>query len=382
MRGASALVLVLAVVTVIGCQTAAPATIQPAATVVPDSTAQAVASQRPVASDAPGATPAQLTSLEPGPTAEPGEVIADIDFDYGAGTYDFPGAATALTNLGGYDASLVVSFNGTEAGQPQQWTRTYAMAVAAGGAQRELTVTATGADADADAMHRLEMDGVAYELAADGTCVSSAVYAPDSLGQRWEPAGFLFGVRAATEAGTDTVNNIDVLHYTFDERAFGPLPPADSTGEMWVASDGGYLVRYLVSTVGNADYFGEGVEGTVTWDYELTDVNAPAAILLPDACAGASLEMPTPPDATEVVRTATTLSFTTASSVDDVSAFYEPELAALGWQPVSDAVVFEGGTSQDFTRDDDRLSLLVTKGDSGTTVRFAIAAADPATPAP
>jgi hypothetical protein len=382
MRTVAILVLVLAVAIVIGCQAAAPATIQPAATDVPDSSAPAVASQRPVASDAPGATPAPLTSLQPGPTAEPGEVIADIDFDYGAGTYDFPGPATALANLGGYDASLVVSFNGTEAGQPQQWTRTYSMAVAQAGAQRELAVTATGADADADGMHRLEMDGVAYELSTDGTCVASAVYAPDSLGQRWEPAGFLFGVRAAAEAGSDTVNGLAVLHYTFDERAFGPLPPADSTGEMWIASDGGYLVRYLVSTVGTAGYFGEGTEGTVTWDYELTDVNAPAAILLPDACAGATLDLPTPADATDVVRTASTLTFTTASSVDDATAFYEPELAALGWQPVSDPTVFDGGTSQDFTRDDDRLSLLVTEGDSGTTVRFAIAAADPATPAP
>jgi hypothetical protein len=382
MRGASAFVLVLAVVTVMGCQTAAPPTIQPTATDVPDWSAPAVASQRPVASEAPGATPAPLTSLQLGPTAEPGEVIADIDFDFGAGTYDFPGPATALANLGGYDASLVVSFSGTEAGQPQQWTRTYAMAVAAGGAQRELTVTATGADADADAMHRFEMDGVAYELSPDGTCVASAVYAPDSLGQRWEPAGFLFGVRAATEAGTDTANGIDVSHYTFDERAFGPLPAADSTGEMWVASDGGYLVRYLTSTVGNADYFGEGIEGTVTLDYELTDVNAPAAILLPDACAGASLEVPTPPDATDVVRTASTLTFTTASSTDDVTAFYESELAALGWEPVSEAVVFEGGTSQDFTRDEKRLSLLITAGESATSVRFVIAAADPATPTP
>jgi hypothetical protein len=387
MRSAYVLVAVLCLTAVAACQTAAPATSGPSTPATPAANASSGASQGPGETSAPStdgsgpdSTPDPGTSTPgSGGSPAPGELVADIAFDYGPGTFDFPGPATGLADLGGYHSSLTISFVGTDAGQPQDWTRTYSMVVAAAGAQRELKVAATGVDAEADALHRLEIDGVAYEVAADGTCVAGAVYKPDSLGQRWEPAGFLSGVRAATEAGSETVNNIDAGHYTFDERAFGPLPPSDSTGEMWVAADGGYLVRYLVSTVGDAGYFGEGTDGTVTWDYELTDVNSPAAILLPAACTAGSLDAPTPPDATDVVRNASSLSFSTASSLADVTTYYEAELSALGWQPISDPAVFDGGTSQDFTRDDSRLSLVITETDSGTTVRFAVAAADPPT---
>ncbi len=45
--------------------------------------------------------------------------------------------------------------------------------------------------------------------------------------------------------------------------AFGQFCLAQSTGEMWVASDGGYIVKYLVTTKGDANYFGEGIDGTL-----------------------------------------------------------------------------------------------------------------------
>jgi len=49
------------------------------------------------------------------------------------------------------------------------------------------------------------------------------------------------------------------------------------------SSNGGYVVKYLLTTKGNEDYFGDGNEGTLTWDYELTNVGKSLQIQLPDA---------------------------------------------------------------------------------------------------
>ena len=112
-------------------------------------------------------------------------------------------------------------------------------------AARQLTLSTTSDGAQPDQVYRAEAGGVAYERRGEDACTAAAVYEPDSLAVRWEPASFLAGVRAAEEAGAETVNDVAAVHYTFDERAFGSLPPADSTGEMWVAADGAYVVRYL-----------------------------------------------------------------------------------------------------------------------------------------
>ena len=45
-----------------------------------------------------------------------------------------------------------------------------------------------------------------------------------------------------------------------------------SSGGLWMATDGNYLVQLKLVTTGGADYFGEGVEGTLTWDLETVPV--------------------------------------------------------------------------------------------------------------
>ena len=70
-------------------------------------------------------------------------------------------------------------------------------------------------------------------------CTASVIEQGASLSEIWEPAGFLTGVIGADEAGSETVNGAAAQHYTFDERVLGQSGVAKSTGEMWVASDGG-----------------------------------------------------------------------------------------------------------------------------------------------
>ena len=41
------------------------------------------------------------------------------------------------------------------------------------------------------------------------------------------------------------------------------------------------MVKYVRSTTGDASYFGGGLAGEMTWDYELTDINTLIDITLP-----------------------------------------------------------------------------------------------------
>jgi hypothetical protein len=58
--------------------------------------------------------------------------------------------------------------------------------------------------------------------------------------------------------------------------------------DVWVAQDGGYLVRMNIDATGTDT---QGTEGSFMMQYELQDVNNVDEITLPEACANAT-EMP------------------------------------------------------------------------------------------
>jgi hypothetical protein len=92
----------------------------------------------------------------------------------------------------------------------------------------------------------------------------------------------------------------------------GQLGLAKSSGELWVAVAGGYVLRYVVSTTGDADTFGAGVAGTLQMVYELAV--APQALALPADCPAGLVDVPQLPDATNVESTPGVLAYTTGAS--------------------------------------------------------------------
>jgi len=55
------------------------------------------------------------------------------------------------------------------------------------------------------------------------------------------------------------VNGVASTHYAFDQRALGEDQRTQANGELWVASQGGYLVKLLVKRQAKAEYFGRGI---------------------------------------------------------------------------------------------------------------------------
>lgn len=303
-------------------------------------------------------------------TSEPFEAV------FGSGPFNLLSTTKGLSDLSSYRATLTVSFDGVSAGQEAQWSRIYTMLVTQTPPARQLTIEYSE-DSSAPT-YIAEINNTVYERRDGSACAAKAVEADGAWAESWEPAGFLDSVIGADEAGSEIVNDVASDHYTFDESAQG-MSGIESIGELWVAPDGGYLVRYMLTTTAGADYFGESIEGVLSWDYQLSDVNQAFVIEIPDDCPPPLLDVPVMLDAADIFQMPGSTSFTTPSTVRDVAAFYAEQVAALGGQPANPPLITESstpfiGTSATalfgFTLSDQSIMLIASGDGSETNVQI------------
>jgi hypothetical protein len=306
----------------------------------------------------------------PGSTPIPQDIIVQEDIEYGQGPFALADARTGLADLGSYKATLVISFDGTRDGKTEKWSKTFVMLASKEPAARQLTIETVGDPNATASQWMLELEGTSYEKAGEAECLSELIQQGRSLGDRLEPAGLLNFVVGADSAGSDTVNGIDSDHYEFDQRALGQEGFTESTGELWVATDGGYVVKYLSTSKGGEDFFGDGLEGTINYDYELTDVNEPVEIILPDDCPLGLVDAPLLPDATNVHNSGGLLAFDTASSIAEVAAFYEGQIPALGWEVQDEPSVTENTGLLTYSMGDRNLLIIIIAAEEGRQVRI------------
>lgn len=290
--------------------------------------------------------------------------------ELGTGTLIFPETNAGLADLSSYRAALTISFDGSEAGQAKQWSRTYVMLFTKEPAARQLTIEKTGAVSDPDPVFLAEIDGAAYERRGENGCTATVIDDGNSLTDDFEPAGFVIPIIGADEAGSETVNDIAAGHYTFDERAIAESGVTESTGELWIASEGGFIVKYILSTTADEEYFGEGIEGTLTRDYELTEVNAPVTFSLPADCPAGLVDAPLLPDATNIHNVPGVLSYETPTGLDAAAAFYQEQIPELGWT-LSDEPGIAGSTAiLDYSLEDQHMTIIITTEEGLTTVNI------------
>lgn len=298
------------------------------------------------------------------------ELIVEGDMVYGPGDFIFPDTRAGLSDLASYKATLNVSFDGTRAGSAEQWSRIYTMLTSKDPPGRQLTIEKSGNLPVPGSTFMVEMGGVTYERLGENSCTASLTEQGNTLGERMEPAGFLTGVHGAETAGSDTVNAVAAHHYTFDERAFGQLEVVQSTGEMWVASEGGYIVKYVVTTKGNEDYFGAGIEGSLTLDYELTDVNAPISFNLPDDCPAGMVDAPLLPDAANVINLPGVLTYETSTGLAEAAVFYQEQIPGLGWTSLDEPGITETTAFLEYQQGDRNLTVALSTIEGVTTIRI------------
>jgi hypothetical protein len=178
-----------------------------------------------------GSSEAEAPADIPAPT----EIWTEVDLELGPGPLDFTEMQTGLDTRSGYKATLTITYNGTEDGAASQWSSTYVMLRSTWPEAWQWTADHGGRVASEWQAAR---SGMVYGLHEDGACFGLV---PDEANPyvRPEPVDELAGVLGAEAGSHDSINGIEADGYTFDERALGEEGVAESTGELWLASDGG-----------------------------------------------------------------------------------------------------------------------------------------------
>ena len=286
----------------------------------------------------------------------------------GSGDFILADPRVGLDSLTSYRGTLTVSFDGTAAGQQVQWSSTSVLTRISDPASALLTIERTGDLDAADPDLVAEAAGSTFQRDAGGSCASSDLDPEASVLDALEPAAQLAGVVGGESIGGKDIDGAPASGYRFDQRAVGQDGAATTTGEVWMAVDGGYVIAYTMSATAGAELFGDGVEGTMSWEYSLTDVNASVTVDIPPECGAALLNAPLPADATNVVRFDTGLRFDTSSSPADVVAFYQQQSTAVGWVAEGEPSSDDKRGTVEFTAGDALITVVALATDAGSNV--------------
>ncbi len=287
----------------------------------------------------------------------------EVEEVIGPGSFHFPDPTVGMAELTSYKATLTRSFKGTKDGKDIEWSSTHVLISTKQPTARILTIVTTPEPGEGEPILLAEMNGTAFQLGSDGSCVTSFLDPTNSLIDRSDPIASITGVIGAEEAGHETVNGMEADHYRFDERALGDKN-IKSNGELWVASQGGYLVRYLLTTTGDEDYFGEKTKGSLSIEYELTEVNQLAELLAPEGCPQGIIDAPQLADATIITNVPGLLEYESASSVAEATAFYQEQLSSMGWEPQGDPDLRDTFTFLNYIKGEQQLSVIITQNEN------------------
>jgi hypothetical protein len=313
--------------------------------------------------------PTSATDISPTAGGEVEGTPTGGEVTFGPGEFNLLDPVAGLDQESDYRAALTISFDGTREGQLEQWTRRYEMISTETPAARQLMIEISGAATGNVAQERriVQVGSMRYEQTETG-CTASIAGDTD----RWqEPASLLPTVVGAEEAGTETLNGVDVTRYTFDQRALGEEGQGDSTGEMLVDGEG-RVMMFVLTTQGDGAFSGEGTEGTLTLDYMLTLGESPSDIAIPAGCPAGLIDAPVMPDAESVKQLPGATLFTTPSDLAETVTFYQEELTAMGWQAVGEPTITDTLATALFMMGDQQLSLFATRTGQETSVRLVL----------
>src|SRR5262249_15893523 len=121
------------------------------------------------------------------------------------------------------------------------------------------------------------------------------------------------------------------------------------------------------------DYFGQGIEGTETSDYELMIPDKPLVINTPATCPPGMVNAPLLPDAANVTKALGVLSYQSAISLANAATFYQQELPKQGWTQAEEPDSTTSATVLSYKQGNQLLSLnLLAKDGGGIMVNIAL----------
>ncbi len=343
---------------------------------------------------APTDTPAPIPTLEP---LDPSRLMPPEDLDSFVFTEEVSWEGTAPDGTeASYQSSTIVKY----VGDPQ--------AIQFTGSSNEPTMqmALAAAGVEGDTMDVYVVEGSMY-IPVLGSWMQVSLDVPESLidlGELpFDPEHLTLGeaytvtqwLEIAQYEGPETYNGTEAVHYSFDETAFDlDLLPAgmefeEASGNLYVAVEGGYLLHLDMTLSGTGLVLSAEAEeptlseGTLEYTSDLTSINEPVTIELPEEVVQATSlpeDIPMPPDADQLMAYdlmgTRSFLFASDSSPEDVAAFFGAEMPENGWTE-SDAAEEAGAYAFIYTQNDRSVKLDFGPDDASdkTLIRIDIAAA-------
>ena len=329
----------------------------------------------PTAAAQQAAQPTQKPAAQP--TAKPAVNTTD---NATPEALDLSSVSAGLGELDSYKASFTMNFAGVDSNsQPTTGTLAYTEEFVKSPAAKRTVISGLGGmmgsgtpspDQSSGAIESIEVGGKQYSKMGD-ICTQVTAQSGPTANTMMDPNSIIGGVRGAQLIGNETVNGVPTAHYKIDSTGLDALGYINSNGDVWVATPGNYVVKYTfqATSTGKEAFFGSapGQQGTITWDYEVTDVNQPITIQAPANCGGAAEDIPMMADAQDQAAFGGTSTYSTPSKMADVVAFYDKEMKAKGWTENEGGMSTEGMSSKSYTKDGRTVQVVITGDSSGKT---------------
>lgn len=308
---------------------------------------------------------------------------------------------SSLDELTSYRYTMIMEMTATDStGTETTQTMQMELAVSADPPATSMIMTAEGAE-EIEEMGQMEftqIEDTSYINMGELGCMAlpaddNSAMSTEELTDGFSPESITEDLENVTLVGEETINGIDVLHYTYDETSMTAEQAVgikSMVGDIYIAKDGGYMVRSIVDVVGDSKF----IDGFASEDFQpdtakthiemnLTDVNSAVEILPPAACEGQELpeavDWPMLDDASEVTSFAGILSYTTEVSGSDAIDFYNDAMAELGYtlDETSSFISDGNGLLTYVNIDDESITITISEdADSGLTTVTILADAE------
>ena len=271
-----------------------------------------------------------------------------------------------LQGLDSYRSHFSMAFEGTSDGEAESWVYEVDMETVRDPFAQRIRIQG---EAAGDGLESVQVGDMQYVVLGDGQCISSSAAEDDATDMEvFEPDDVVGGLDNARRVRPDErVNGVLCQHYEFDESNVSWGAFTRATGEMWVAAEGGYVVKYTLEADGQDPLTG-GDEGHLEWVYEVRDVNQPITIEAPAGCDVEQSDFPVMADAADMTMMGGMVMYTSGSSFEDVLAFYKEQMPAEGWSDTGDSFVSSDTAMLGYTKEGRTANITLTTEDGVVSV--------------
>ncbi len=336
-------------------------------------------------------TPADDTGTA-GEESEQPEVAPTAE---GPETLDMAGLTGGLETFTSYRVSMVFDFESVnETGEPEavHMTMESDRVMDPPASRTLISIESTDEAAGFGTVEMIVVDGMAYTTVPGLGCFAEAAddTADEDIFEDFFGDDFLGEIEGAERVMPDEViNGVDTYHFVFDEEDVEDTDNEieELDGHIYVAKEGGYVVRLTMDGTGRVDVFDEGGDdtaedqlGTIHVELNTSDVNQPIDIQPPADCStfdfgdlddqgGAELDAasalyPVIEQNQDLFTFEGILTYQTETPFDEVVSFYQSEMPTAGFTPVeSGSIVTEGSAILQYTQNDSTYYVTISESD-------------------